>query len=235
MGMPMGTSVGDFFNQLSQSYDDTIKRTIPPYQEMFEAVVGYAFLPSDAPWNILELGCGTGNLSVFISSMFPQARMTLVDLSPEMLAQAALKLEGETERLTFVEGGFMQVDLPEAAFDVVVSSVALHHLLDTEKPGMYQRIFRWLKPGGLLRIADEVKTLPVDESMVKNLARWMAWAREQGATSEELAMWIEHGEKYDHYASLAEHFQWLAEAGFTEIDCYWKRVLWAVFGAKKPL
>ncbi len=229
------TSVGDFFDKVSSQYDLTIKRTIPPYQEMFEAVVGYCFIDSKAPLKILELGCGTGNLSMFVGSVFPNAKLTLVDLSPEMLQQTERKLTGKIRQFELVEGGFMDVALPEGEYDLIVSSVALHHLLDEEKPGMYQRIFRWLKPGGLLRIADEVKTLPPEPSMEKNLERWKAWAREHGATEEELAFWVEHGEKYDHYASLNEHFQWLAAARFTEIDCYWKRVLWAVFGAKKPI
>lgn len=226
-------SVADFFNQVSGQYDDSIRRTIPPYQEMFEATIGYCFIDTQAELEILELGCGTGNLSIFVGKTFPNAKLTLVDLSPDMLKEAAGKLERQ-DRYELVEGGFMDIELPENRYDLVVSSVALHHLLDEEKPGMYQRIVRWMKPGGLLRIADEVKTLPYQASLDKNLARWMEWSRENGATEEELAMWIEHGEKYDHYASLEEHFTWLKAAGFTEIDCYWKRVLWAVFGARKP-
>lgn len=228
----MGSSVGDFFDKVSSQYDEVIRRTIPPYQEIFEAVAGYAFVDRQALLKILELGCGTGNLSVFVASIFPNADMTLVDLSPEMLEQASGKLSGKPA--TLVEGGFMEVNLPDQTYDLVVSSIALHHLQDVDKPGMYRRIFDWLKPGGLLRIADEVKTLPYEASMAKNMERWKAWSRENGATEEELAFWVDHGEKYDHYASLHEHFTWMQAAGFTEMDCYWKKVLWAVFGARKP-
>ncbi len=233
--MGSSPSVRDFFNQVSAEYDSTIRRTIPPYQEIFEAVVGYTFLDRNQPLSILELGCGTGNLTVFVQNVFPNARMTLVDLSPEMLEQASAKLsERRAGHIELVEGGFMDVDFPEQTFDLVVSSIALHHLLDPDKAALYPRIFKWLKAGGQLRIADEVKTLPVEPSLAKNLERWKAWSRENGASEAELDFWVDHGEKYDHYASMHEHFQWMQAAGFTEIDVYWKRVLWAVFGGKRP-
>jgi tRNA (cmo5U34)-methyltransferase len=233
-GLNMGTSVEDFFDKVSREYDDSIRRIVPPYQEIFEAVVGYAFLDTQAPLRILELGCGTGNLSLFVAGLFPQAHLTLVDLSGEMLSQTALKLQDQAHRVALLEGGFIDVALPENAYDLVVSSMALHHLLDSEKPGMYQRIFRALKTGGLLRVADHIQTLPAAESGEKNKARWLSWAKESGASEEELVFWVEHSEKYDHYASLFDHFQWLARAGFIDIDTYWKKLDWSVFGAKKP-
>lgn len=228
-----GGSVREFFNNVSSHYDDTIRRTIPPYQEIFEALVNYSFLDRTLPLSILELGCGTGNLSQFVASIFPNAKLTLVDLSPEMLEQTAAKLSHLPTPPTLVEGGFMDVDLPAQHFDLIISSVALHHLMDAEKPPMYRRIYNWLKTGGILRIADEVKTLPADRAMPLNENRWREWSRENGASEEELAFWTEHAEKYDHYASLHDHFNWLAAAGFSEVDCYWKRVLWAVFGGRK--
>lgn len=235
--MGSSPSVRDFFNDLSADYDAVIRRTIPPYQEIFEAVVGYTFIDRNRPLNILELGCGTGNLTVFVKSVFPHARLTLVDLSPEMLEQAAAKLSGQNGNgpdIELVEGSFMDVTFPPQSFDLIVSSIALHHLLDPDKEALYPRMFEWLKPGGLLRIADEVKTLPYEPSLARNLESWKDWSRQNGATEEELQLWVEHGEKYDHYASLHEHFRWMSAAGFTEVDCYWKKILWAVFGGQRP-
>jgi tRNA (cmo5U34)-methyltransferase len=225
-----GRSIRDFFDNVSTQYDDTIRRTIPPYQEMFEALVNYTFLDRQAPLEILELGCGTGNLSLFAGSVFPNAKLTLMDLSPEMLTQAGNKLAHLKNPPQLVEGGFMDVELPMQHYDLIISSVALHHLPDAEKPPMYRRIYNWLKPGGLFRCADEVKTLPADQAMSLNEAHWIVWCKENGGTDEEIAFWQDHALKYDHYASLHEHFSWMAAAGFSEIDCYWKRVLWAVFG-----
>lgn len=170
-------SVGDFFDRVSAEYDDSIRKAIPPYRDMFEALLGYCFLDSSQPLEILELGCGTGNLSVYLRELFPQARLTLVDLSADMLAQAATKLGGASEQLSLLQGGFMALEFPPGQFDLVVSSMALHHLLDEEKPVLYNRIFQWLKPGGIFRCADETLGMP-DSVHAENLRRWEIWARQ---------------------------------------------------------
>lgn len=227
-------SVGEFFDRVSADYDDSIRKAIPPYREMFDALLGYCFLTGDQPLRILELGCGTGNLSVCLRELFPQARLTLVDLSPEMLSQAAKKLGGESDSLTVIQGGFMDVDFASGHFDWIVSSMALHHLQDDEKPVLYHRIFQWLKPGGIFRCADEMLGIP-ESVHLENLRRWEIWARDNGATDKDINLWSEHAEKYDHYAPLRDHFQWLGQSGFQDVECYWRTLMWAVFGGQKPV
>jgi tRNA (cmo5U34)-methyltransferase len=229
-------TVGHFFDRVSGDYDAAILKAIPPYVEMMKSVLGYCFMQPKAPWSVLELGCGTGNLSMYVRDTFPNARLTLVDLSADMLTQAALKL-GQTglpaSHLNPVQSGFMELAFEPGQFDLVVSSMALHHLLDEEKPEMYRRIYSWLKPGGLFRSADETLALP-EQAQALNLETWESWTRSLGSTTEEIALWAEHSVRHDHYAPLAMHFQWLREAGFTEIDCYWRKLMWTSFGAKKP-
>jgi tRNA (cmo5U34)-methyltransferase len=181
----------------------------------------------------LELGCGTGNLSMYIHQVFPNAKLTLVDLSPDMLEQAGQKLNAQGIQPTLVEGGFMDITFPQKSFDLVVSSMALHHLTDPEKPIVYQRIYEWLRPGGLFRCADETMALP-PKAHEANLLRWEAWARENGASEEEIALWSEHAETYDHYAPLILHCEWLKQAGFIHVDCHWRKLMWTVFGGEKP-
>lgn len=233
----LDNSVEHFFDRISEGYDAAITRAIPPYVEMMKTVLGYCFMDSATSWSVLELGCGTGNLSLFVKDTFPNAHLTLVDLSADMLHQAGQKLERAglpKAQLTPVQGGFMDLDFPPGQFDLVVSSMALHHLLDVEKPVMYARMFKWLKPGGLFRCADETLSLPqlVQE---QNLLDWEVWARSQGATTEDVDMWTAHAVQHDHYAPLAKHFQWMQEVGFTEVDCYWRKLMWTSFGARKPI
>lgn len=227
-------SVGDFFDRVSDDYDDSIRKAIPPYREMFEALLGYCFLDAQKTLCILELGCGTGNLSVLLRELFPSARLTLVDLSPDMLKHAALKLGGENETLRLIQGGFMDISFEAGHFDLVVSSMALHHLKDDEKPVLYDRVFQWLKPGGIFRCADE--TLGSPEAVhVENMRQWEVWAKQNGATDADITLWSDHAEQYDHYAPLHNHFQWLAQSGFENIDAYWRKLMWTVFGSGKPL
>lgn len=225
-------SVGDFFDTVSEQYDQSIEKAIPPYREMFQAVLGYCFFEPATPLSILELGCGTGNLSLYIRELFPQAELTLVDLSADMLELASQKLKGNQSNITLINQGFMELNFPEHSFDLVVSSMALHHLTDTEKPVLYQRLFNWLKPEGLFRCGDETLALPA-QAQSRNMTHWESWARQNGATDEDIALWSEHAEKYDHYSTLANHFKWLEQVGFQDVDCYWRKLMWTVFGARK--
>lgn len=99
---------------------------------------------------VLDLGCGTGTLLAMAAAR--GAVVTGIDADPKMLARAVPKLQGREARL--VEGYTTAVDLPEASFDVVVSSLFFHHLRTEDKRATLERAARWLKPGGRLVIAD---------------------------------------------------------------------------------
>jgi tRNA (cmo5U34)-methyltransferase len=232
-GQDLAASVGAFFDQFSSEYDQSIQRLIPQYQEIFETLITYSFLDRSAALNVLELGCGSGNLSLFIAHLFPHARLTLVDLSSEMLAQAKDKLTAHSGRVDFRQANFLEAELPEATYDWVVSSFALHHLQDIDKQAVYQSIYRWLKPCGILRIADGTAILPAEQGNAYLLPTWQEMAKAAGASDEECRVWMEHTRQYDHFASLADHFRWLEHAGFSNMDCYWKKLHLAVFGAQK--
>jgi tRNA (cmo5U34)-methyltransferase len=231
---PQESGLSQFFSALSPQYDAQILRGCPPYGEMLETLVVTTFLPRQAPWHILELGCGTGNLSVRLLEAFPQAQLTVVDLSEEMLAQTQAKAQAMGRSVTPVVGGFLSVDLPAERFDLVISSLALHHVPDAQKPALYERIVHWLKPGGRFRCADQCLGLPTPVAHDYHTAAWRQWATEAGASPAEIQQWEDHAQAYDHYAPLIRHFQWLAQAGLVQLDCYWRKLFWTVFGGERP-
>jgi tRNA (cmo5U34)-methyltransferase len=233
-------SVEQFFNSLSGSYDERIFKGVPPYKEMITQLFTYLFFKDAPPNSILELGCGTGLLSECLRQQFPHATLTLVDLSAEMLTRTQERFQKAdnmlfTGTVHYVQSDFVALELPQNSFDLVVSSLALHHVLDEGKPGVYQSIYHWLKPGGSFRCADQCLAVPTPLAHLKNISLWEAWARQSGSSDEDITLWAEHSQKFDHYAPLANHFEWLANAGFTHVDCYWKKLFWTVFGAEKPL
>ena len=99
---------------------------------------------------VLDLGCGTGTLLAMAAER--GALVTGIDADPKMLAKAVPKLEGREARL--VEGYTTTVELPEASFDVVISSLFFHHLRTEDKRATLERALHWLVPGGRLVIAD---------------------------------------------------------------------------------
>ena len=99
---------------------------------------------------VLDLGCGTGTLLAMAAER--GAIVTGIDADPKMLAKAVPKLQGREARL--IEGYTTAVDLPEASFDVVISSLFFHHLRTADKRATLERALGWLTPGGRLVIAD---------------------------------------------------------------------------------
>lgn len=226
----MSAHVMDFFNQISAEYDDFIARTIPRYREMFWAMMHY--LPADfAPRQILELGCGTGNLTRILYERWPQSQITVVDISGEMLQKTAEKL-AHSAQLSMVESSFEDLLFSAGQFDLVISSIAMHHLSDEAKARLIRDLYAWLRPEGFFVLGDQVRG--ANQRLYEaDVAFYEAYALQNGATEEDVSQWREHRETQDHYASLEDLAGWMREAGFLGIDVLWRYCFWAVLQGQK--
>ena len=105
-------SVGVFFDVLADEYTETVERCFPRYREMLWALLDY--LPSERPFkNILELGCGTGNLTVLIAERFPDASITTVDVSADSLQSCRERIV-DRDRFEFLDKAFRALDFASA-------------------------------------------------------------------------------------------------------------------------
>ena len=77
-----GGSAADFFDARADVYDSLIRRGAPCYEEMLAELI--AWVPSGAT-RVLELGCGTGALTLRLADRCPDAALTVVDAAPEMI------------------------------------------------------------------------------------------------------------------------------------------------------
>ena len=71
-----------------KDYDKTIDALVPKYRDMLAAIVNEIPFNKDSPIKIVELGCGTGNLTLLIANQFKQATIYGYDISPHMLDMA---------------------------------------------------------------------------------------------------------------------------------------------------
>lgn len=109
-------------------------------------------LSSAAPINILEVGCGTGANLERLAKQFNNARITGIDVAPEMLKLAATKIKAFGERVDLKEGYYGEVKLDRQP-DVILFS----YCLTMVNPGWDQLILRAhsdLKPGGYIAVVD---------------------------------------------------------------------------------
>ena len=101
---------------------------------------------------VVEVGCGTGTLTVALAAARPDATVIGVDGDPAILARARRKPGGQ--RVTWIEGLADAFLLPAARADVVVCSLLLHHLSDGAKAAALAHICDIVAPGGALLVAD---------------------------------------------------------------------------------
>jgi len=131
-------SVENFFDTLTDDYTAAIERCFPRYREMLWALLDY--LPRDRLFNsILELGCGTGNLSVILKKAFPTASLRLVDVSGESLDVCRSRI-AQSENCNFDQRDFRNLAFGRNSFDLVVSSISIHHLDSAEKQTLFCQV-----------------------------------------------------------------------------------------------
>ena len=126
--------------------------------------------------------------------------------------------------------------------DLIVSSLAMHHLNDAKKQYLYKAVAERLSPGGALLIADLVA--PQHPAALEAAAeRWDALVREQAealGTPELFERFLD--KRWNHFrfpdasdqpSALMHHLVWLRHAGFAAVDCLWLEAGHAVFGGFK--
>ncbi|WP_278236050.1 methyltransferase domain-containing protein [Isoptericola sp. AK164] len=105
--------------------------------------------------HVLDVGCGTGNLSREVLRATPDAVVTGLDPDGDSLRRAARKLRRRRSGdVTLIRGFAHRLPVPDASQDHVVSSLALHHVPLAEKQQLAAELVRVLRPGGLVTIAD---------------------------------------------------------------------------------
>jgi tRNA (cmo5U34)-methyltransferase len=223
-------SASGYFGSMAESYDSLIHRAVPRYDEMIARLLEY--LPRDAR-RVLELGSGTGNLSMQLAGALPRATLTLVDGSDEMIALVRSRIEqswpSSSGRVECLVARFEELDFPPGSFDLVVSSISLHHVED--KARLYARIRTLMSERGRFCFADQIRGEPESNHRV-NWERWLDFCREPGnCSADEIDSLLEHASAHDHYTTLTEHVALLSKAGFVEIDCVWRNWMWGIVTA----
>jgi ubiquinone/menaquinone biosynthesis C-methylase UbiE len=105
--------------------------------------------------SVLDVGCGTGTLAIEAKRRVGESgKVHGIDPSPEMIARAKKKARKAALDLTFDTAAIEAIPFPDATFDVVLSTVMLHHLPDEARHQGIREIRRVLKPGGRLFAVD---------------------------------------------------------------------------------
>ncbi len=103
---------------------------------------------------VVDVGCGTGNLTFALLAAQPDARVTGLDPDGASLRRAARKARRRTVPLTLIQGYADRLPAEDASVDHVVSALALHHVDEDARAGFAGETLRVLRPGGRVTIVD---------------------------------------------------------------------------------
>ena len=216
----------EIFDRQAAGYDAQRRRLIPPFDAFYGTAVEAIGLAGAAPTRILDLGAGTGMLSLRVAAAYPEAELTLVDGAPAMLEQARTALGDHAAYVT----ADLADPLPAGPWSAVVSALAIHHLDDAGKRALFGRVHAALAPGGVFVNAEQVAG-----PSPRFDARYRAW-HEQRATAagSSAAEWAGAEERmtFDHCSDVESQLGWLRDAGF-DADCLFKDHRFAVLVARR--
>src|SRR5688572_9949422 len=133
----------------------------------------YSYLDLQAGHSVLDVGCGTGDLTRPIADLVgPSGRVVGVDYSQTMVAEARHRAQEEGSPVEFVQGDIHKLAFPDATFDRAQVRLVFQHLHDPLPP--LNELLRVLKPGGRLAVAEQDwETMAIDSSN-KALTRKLA-------------------------------------------------------------
>ena len=224
--------VKQHFEEEAQEFDAIIRRLIPNYEQMLDALVTALPFNRSQPIRVVDLGCGTGTIARRIKDVYPQAQITCVDIAEKMLQIAQVKLGDPGDDLRYQLANFEDYEF-DTTYDVAVSSLALHHLVnDDDKIKFYKKIYDCLTIGGVFYNADVV--LGSSSHLQKRyMEKWREYMRLQVSVEEIEQKWIPQHYDEDHPACLMSQLAWLRDLGFTEVDVIWKYYNFSVYGGRK--
>lgn len=208
MGFNQPEKMSTFFDTRVGHYDEHMKSTFQQEFTRYYQVIAQPMTATQEVITVLDLGCGTGNELESILAKAPNARITGMDLSEQMLQKLARKYSPYLEQITLRCESYLTADFGRATYDYIVSVQTMHHFLPEVKVGLYQKIKRALKPSGKYVEGDYVVSFAEAEEL---LARYQAIVAQFS---------LDDASQYhlDIPTTVDTQIQLLKESGFATVD-----------------
>lgn len=223
--------VRDKFDQYASNYDESRKQLIPCFNEFYGTITKIIPFSSASNLSILDLGAGTGLLTGKIIKKFPNAQITAIDISSQMIEIAKSRLK-EYESINYQVADYSH-NFPSKKFDLIVSSLSIHHLADQCKIKLFRQIKKSLNENGVFINADQVlgESREIEKIYHRN---WLEEVKANGVTEKALSEALDRM-KEDKMASLPNQLNWLRDQGFSEVVCWYKNYRFAVYSGTNKL
>ncbi len=249
-------------SEAAEAYDRAAPVIHPCYEVVQNEILKLLPFDAEEPFELVDLGGGSGRLAERVLERFAGARITVVDQSVPFLALAERRLARFAPRVAIIECRLQdwasrgpvsprpedRISARRGHVDVIVSTSAIHHLEPAEKRALYRACFTALAPGGMFINGDEFR--PADDAaFLALLEEWsthMRAAIANGDIPESFAntfdQWHDRNIRRfgdpkksgdDCLETLDAQMSYLRDIGFRDVECPWAAKLWGVIVARK--
>ena len=221
---------------------------VPRREEQIEIICRLIPADSNEEFNAVELGAGDGALASAVMSSFPNCRYLALDGSELMRARLQASPQSNEGRLQVapfdLAGTEWRTRLPDP-LRCVLASLIVHHLNADGKRQLFSDVASRLEPGGAFIMIDLVE--PTSSQARDAYSR--QWdedvrARVQASGVGPEAYYVFRNDRWNFYADptpdpydqpspLVDQLNWLRDAGFSRVDCFWMYAGHAIFGGYK--
>jgi tRNA (cmo5U34)-methyltransferase len=217
------------FNRFATEYDRHREYIIPDMRQYYAAAVWAMETVAEQP-AILDVGAGTGLFSAWVLEKFPAARLTLMDISENMLEVARQRFASRPET-QYVTCDYSRAGLG-GPYDIVCSALSIHHLEPEDKRRLFHRIHAALRPGAIFVNADQADG-ETPYFRQRYLGYWNDFLQSGPMSAEHHAEILKRRDTLDKNDKLSDQLAWLREAGFADVDVVYKNRTFIVTVARK--
>ncbi|OQA92555.1 MAG: hypothetical protein BWY26_00186 [Elusimicrobia bacterium ADurb.Bin231] len=222
--------IRNHFEQEAAEFDANFYRIAPHYKDMIRSAAELLPFAKADKVKILDLGCGTGNLTGEILALFPDASVTCVDIAENMLRLAKTKFKKNSNII------YRRCDIRKfyckEKFDAVVSSLVLHHIEKKEKQKFFDIIFKSLFRGGIFVSVD---ILSSGNRRIKEIfiAKWREFANSMGIKEKQFQEVLAMHRKEDRPVTMEQELAMMRKSGFKDVEVILRHYYFALYCGHK--
>lgn len=236
------TDADRWTQEASDVYRQLAMIAVPSREDQLATLLTLMPFAQNDEFTVVELASGEGRLSYAVLDAFPKASVLALDYEASMREETANRLTLFGNRARVDTFDMKQNDWYDrvAGADVVVSSLCIHHLTGDEKQAMFHAVQDKMSTRGAFLIADLILPQRPQANEVFR-ATWDESAKQASLelTGDTTVFERFEDEDWNYYrvpddfdkpSPLFHQLQWLTDAGFQQVDCFWMQAGHAIYG-----
>ena len=206
---------------------NTAQATVPDSRYMWEMVADRVAMTNPDAADLLDIGCGAGNNSLYVLKRVPNLHVTLVDLSKPMLDRATKRVGKQTTgRVTAIQKDVRDLEMGTAQYDIITAGFVLHHLrTDDQWELITKNIYHALRLGGSFWLVDmfEFDEPKIQKAMWQHYGQFLTQLKGEAFKDEVFA----YVQKEDTPRSVGFVTKQLEKNGFKSVEILHKKQVFA--------